>query len=75
MTAEGGITFGTGAANNPDGADITTAQAKTQATYTGLGWKFGNNDDNPWKMGVGSYGLPVFHWQTVAPAEMPEHLK
>jgi len=37
-----------------------------------LGWKFGNDDDNPWKMGVGEYLLPVFYWQTTA---MPKHLK
>ena len=65
-----------GTANNLNGADITTAQAKDQATYTGLGWSFdGNNDASPWKMGVGNYELPVFYWQTTAPAPMPEHLK
>ena len=75
MVALGGISFGAGAANNIEGADITAAQAKTQKTYEDLGWKFGNDDDKPWKMGVGDYGLPVFYWQTTAPAAMPEHLK
>lgn len=58
-----------------NGANITVVQAKTQTTYTGLGWAFGTNEDNPWKMGIGGYGLPVFYWQTAAPAAMPEHLK
>ena len=58
-----------------NGEDITTAKAKTQATYTGLGWQFGTTDESPWKMGVGGYSLPVFYWQTTAPAAMPAHLK
>jgi hypothetical protein len=44
-------------------------------TYeTTLGWKFGNDDDNPWKMGVGAYPLPVFYWQTSAPTADLTHL-
>ena len=58
-----------------NGANISATQAKTQTTYTELGWKFGNNDENPWKMGVGGYALPVFYWQTAAPAQMPTHLQ
>ena len=66
MTVEGAtVTGGTG--SNVNGADISAAQAKEQATYTGLGWSFGANDENPWKMGVGDYPLPVFYWQTTAP--------
>ena len=75
MAALGGIAFSVGSANNKDGADVTAAQAKTQKIYEDLGWKFGKDDDNPWKMGVGEYGLPVFFWQTAAPAAMPAHLK
>lgn len=71
-----GITFDTGAADNKDGEDISKDAAKLQATYENqLGWKFGNNDDEPWQMGIGDYMLPVFYWQTAAPAEMPVHLK
>ena len=58
-----------------NGADISTVQTKSQNTYEELGWKFGNNEESPWKMGVGTYSLPVFYWQTTAPAEMPGHLK
>ena len=65
------ITTGNGL--NQNGADVTSVQAKTQATYTGLGWKFGNNDDNPWKWVGGSYPLPVLYWQSSYPA-LPGHL-
>ena len=58
-----------------NGIDLTAANAKTEATYSGMGWKFGIDDANPWKMGVGTYGLPVFYWQTTAPAAMPAHLQ
>ena len=68
---KGGADYG----GNYNGTDITSAQAKLQVTYTGIGWKFGNNDANPWKMGVGSYPLPVFYWQTTAPAANLDHLK
>jgi len=34
---------------------------------TTIGWKFGNDDANPWKMSVPGYPLPVFYWQTSAP--------
>ena len=74
MTVNGATVTG-GTATNRDGADITAADAQKQSTYEDLGWKFGTNDDNPWKMGVGDYKLPVFYWQTTAPAAMPEHLK
>ena len=71
MNAEG-FTF-TG--SEIDGTSINKTAAKTQATYEGLGWKFGNNDNNPWKMGVGAYALPVLYWQTEVPATMPVHLQ
>jgi len=58
------------------GADISTAEAKMQDIYETMGWQFGTtDDDSPWKMGVGGYLLPVFWWQTTAPAAMPEHLR
>jgi len=53
------------------GVDRSDAQLKTQSTYSdaingnglgGLGWKFGNDDDNPWQMPVGG-GYPIFYWQ------------
>jgi len=49
----------------------TDAQLRTQSTYSaavngdglgGLGWKFGNNDANPWKMPAGG-GYPILYWQ------------
>jgi hypothetical protein len=50
-------------------------QAETQQFYEAtLLWKFGSNDTNPWKMGVGSYPLPVFWWQTQAPAANVAHI-
>ena len=61
--------------NGKDGEDITVVQAKQQATYTDMGWKFGNSDTSPWKMNVGGYSLPVFYWQIEAPAAMPAHLQ
>jgi len=51
-----------------------TRQNGQNATCEGLGWKFGNDDENPWKMGVGGYPLPVFYWQTSAPKADIEHL-
>lgn len=53
------------------GVDRTDAQLKIQNTYSdtivgdgvgGLGWKFGNNADNPWKM-PSNNGYPIFYWQ------------
>ena len=53
------------------GTGKTNTQLKTQTTYSnavngdglgGLGWKFGINDDNPWKMPVGD-GYPILYWQ------------
>jgi len=52
------------------GVDKTNAQLQTQSTYSdavkgdgwgGLGWKFGNDDDNPWKMVEGGY--PILYRQ------------
>ena len=53
------------------GVDKIDAQLRTQITYSGaingdglggLGWKFGNDDANPWKMPDGG-GYPILYWQ------------
>jgi len=68
----------TGAEFNTDptyhGISKTDAQLRTRSTYEdatygdgdgGLGWKFGNDDENPWKMPpAGSdYPYPILYWQ------------
>ena len=49
----------------------TDAQLRQQSTYSdaiigdglgGLGWKFGSNETNPWKMPSGG-GYPILYWQ------------
>jgi hypothetical protein len=64
----------TGTLNRPHGLNKNSAEVKQQTTYTDLGWKFGNDDVNPWKMGIGAYPLPVFYWQTSAPNADITHL-
>jgi len=53
------------------GTDKTDVQLKTQTTYSGdingdglggLGWRFGNDANNPWKMPAGG-GYPILYWQ------------
>ena len=53
-----------------NGASRTDAQLRTRSTYEdaiygdgdgGLGWSFGSNETNPWKMP--SSGYPIFYWQ------------
>ena len=53
------------------GVNKTNAQLQTQSSYSdasngdglgGLGWKFGNNDANPWKMPAGGVGYPILYW-------------
>jgi len=83
MTAINHTLFGAGALHyNKDGLNKTAAELKQQDTYvalesTYLGWDFSGffGNDPVWKMGVDSYELPVFYWQTTTPAEMPGHLK
>ena len=73
MTAAGDAQF-----NDTDtmthGIDKTGAQLKTKSTYSdavngdgmgGLGWKFGNDDDAPWKMPSAGddYPYPILYWQ------------
>jgi hypothetical protein len=55
------------------GTSKTIAQLKTQSTYSnpvngdgrgGLGWKFGNDDANPWKIASNkNNGLPYLYWE------------
>ena len=68
MIAAGSAALNTGASYH--GVNKTDAQLKQQSTYSntingdglgGLGWKFGTNDANPWKMPSGGY--PIFYWQ------------
>ena len=71
-----GITLA-GCKKPKDEGDGTSADAaKSQGAYAALGWGFAGNNASPWKMGVGSYRLPVFYWQNPTPATMPmpEHL-
>ena len=48
------------------GTDKTIDNLKTQSTYSGmptngLGWSFGDNDTNPWKIEGNNY--PHLYWQ------------
>jgi len=70
-----GTTVTGGTATNTHGADMEKADAKLQATYEALGWKFGTTDAAPWQMGTGNYKLPIFYWQTTDSAPMPDHLE
>jgi hypothetical protein len=52
------------------GTDKTDTELKTQTTYSnatasgGLGWLFGNDDLNPWKIEAGkNNGYPYLYWQ------------
>jgi hypothetical protein len=55
------------------GVDRTQIELKTQTTYSdaingnglgGLGWKFGDDDDNPWKIDPNkNNGYPYLYWQ------------
>jgi hypothetical protein len=57
-----------------NGIDKTLAELQTQETYSnltangGLGWKFGNDNNNPWVWGVfDDYPYPTFYWQSERP--------
>ena len=71
MTDSGNAKFYPEGISIHNGVSKTDAQLKTQDTYSGaingdglggLGWKFGTNDDNPWKMPSGG-GYPILYWQ------------
>ncbi|MDR0580000.1 MAG: hypothetical protein LBG21_05300 [Campylobacteraceae bacterium] len=61
--------------NGNAGANKTITQLKTKATYNstingdgngGLGWKFGDNDTNPWKIDANkNNGYPYLYWQNL----------
>jgi hypothetical protein len=68
MTATGSANF---VVDSRHGVSKTDAQLRTQSTYSapingdglgGLGWKFGNDDANPWKMPADG-GYPILYWQ------------
>jgi hypothetical protein len=44
------------------GEDKTEGELKTQATYEAIGWKFGDDADNPWKPMDGS-DYPHLYWE------------
>jgi hypothetical protein len=44
------------------GSSRTLEALQKQSTYEGIGWKFGNDDKNPWKMPADK-GLPILYWQ------------
>ena len=58
-------------ADKNHGANLTTANAKLQTTYSSspLNWIFGSgeSEEQPWKWGTGDYTLPVLWWQTAMP--------
>jgi hypothetical protein len=47
------------------GISKTESEFKSQLTYTNaLGWRFGNNDANPWKISAGrNGGYPYLYWE------------
>ncbi|MDR2034597.1 MAG: hypothetical protein LBP89_08210 [Helicobacteraceae bacterium] len=56
------------------GIDKSDSDLKSQSTYSnatgadGLGWKFGNDKDNPWVWDAfDDYYYPTLYWQTVEP--------
>jgi len=74
MTTNSGANFAATSSFFDNGTGINKDQAKTQSTYTSRSWGWGTTTASPWKWTVGTYILPVFHWQTTAPIAMPSHL-
>jgi hypothetical protein len=56
---------GKGTGGNNAGTDKTITQLKIQANYANsLGWNFGDNDTNPWKIDpYKNDGLPYLYWE------------
>ena len=76
MGTDGGVPFKFWSSHDDDGTDISAASAKTLKTYEDIGWKFGDDDDNPWKWVGGSYPLPVLYWQDENKyPTLPAHLR
>jgi hypothetical protein len=67
------IVTGNANGNGNAGTDKTATELRTQSTYSdpvngdglgGLGWKFGNDEANPWKMDpTKNDGLPYLYWE------------
>jgi hypothetical protein len=53
--------------NECSGIDKDDSEFVSKETYeVGLGWKFGNDNANPWKIDTTkNYGLPYLYWQDV----------
>ncbi|MDR1911354.1 MAG: hypothetical protein LBQ52_03280, partial [Helicobacteraceae bacterium] len=70
MTINGGYSSNVGDlrySGTPKLIDKLTTQETYSADPTGgLGWKFGNDKDNPWKIDEGN-GYPYLYWQKIAP--------
>jgi hypothetical protein len=60
---EGSFTGSLHVANS--GIGKADSEFKSQSTYSnGLGWKFGNNDANPWRISASKNGgYPYLYWQ------------
>ena len=63
-----------GTLTNKNGADINSAAAKTEGTYSGRSWAFGTTEASPWKWGIGAYTLPVLYWQSAPAPTYPAHI-
>jgi hypothetical protein len=82
LDIDGNSVWNNGGHNDRDGFGIPLGLVKSQSAYTTmsysatpfvLGWDF-SGASPIWKMGLGSYQLPVLSWQTSAPT-MPSHLE
>ncbi|MDR1451960.1 MAG: hypothetical protein LBI57_06505 [Helicobacteraceae bacterium] len=68
-----GATYDVPTTNDHNGTSKTIGDLTTQATYDGaisgdglggLGWQFGDDDDNPWKIDASkNNGYPYLYWQ------------
>ena len=71
MEARGAAKFSNDMDKKSHGVTRSNARLKEQSTYSGevsgdgnggLGWKFGDDDDAPWKMPADG-GYPILYWQ------------
>jgi hypothetical protein len=50
--------------NEYSGTGKTDIELKTQTTYEAIGWLFGNDDSNPWKIDANKNdGYPYLYWE------------
>jgi hypothetical protein len=65
MTTNGGGVFSDEGDPSYHGTSKTDSDLKSQSTYeSDLGWRFGNNDANPWKINSDKNGgFPYLYWQ------------